>query len=77
VFNHFRFITGRTRSEAEAKAEEYARFRDVESRFFGLDLAKYPPETLLADVEIPDDASGRDRVATSASSSRTGQDSPK
>jgi FMN-dependent oxidoreductase (nitrilotriacetate monooxygenase family) len=59
IFNHFRFIVGRTRGEAEAKAEEYARFRSVESRFYGLDLARYDPDTLLQDVELPADDSGR------------------
>jgi long-chain alkane monooxygenase len=59
IFNHFRFIVGRTREEAEAKADEYARFRTVESRFYGLDLTSYDPDTLLQDVELPADDSGR------------------
>ena len=59
VFNHLRCIVGRTRGEAEHKAEEYARFRAVQSRFFGFDLASYDPGTLLQDVELPADDSGR------------------
>lgn len=61
IFNHFRFIVGPTRTDAEAKAEDYARFRALESRFYGLDLSRYDPDTPLKDVEIPDDGSGRDR----------------
>lgn len=61
IFNHFRFIVGRTRAEAEDKAEQYARFRSVESRFYGLDLSRYDPDTLLQDVELPADDSGRGR----------------
>jgi long-chain alkane monooxygenase len=59
IFNHFRFIVGRTHDEAERKADEYARFRTVESRFYGLDLTSYDPDTLLQDVELPADDSGR------------------
>jgi FMN-dependent oxidoreductase (nitrilotriacetate monooxygenase family) len=59
VFNHFRFIVGRTRAEAEDKAEDYARFREVQARFYGLDLSGYDPDTLLQDVELPDGAADR------------------
>lgn len=59
IFNHFRFIVGRTQEEADDKAEEYARFREVRSRFFGFDLSRYDPDTLLQDVELPQDESGR------------------
>jgi alkanesulfonate monooxygenase SsuD/methylene tetrahydromethanopterin reductase-like flavin-dependent oxidoreductase (luciferase family) len=61
IFNHLRFITGRTRSEAERKAEDYAQYRAREAQFFGIDLSKYSPDFPLRDVEIPDDGSGRDR----------------
>ncbi len=61
IFNHFRFIAGRTRAEAEAKADDYARFREVQSRFYGLDLSRYHPDTLLQDLELPPDDSGRGR----------------
>jgi long-chain alkane monooxygenase len=59
IFNHLRCIVGRTRAEAERKADEYAQFRAVQSRFLGLDLASYDPSTLLQDVELPADQSGR------------------
>ncbi len=59
IFNHLRCIVGRTRDEAERKAEEYAQFRAVQSRFFGLDLSSYDPSTLLQDVVLPEDGSGR------------------
>jgi long-chain alkane monooxygenase len=59
IFNHFRVIVGRTRQEAEDKADEYARYRAVESGFYGLDLSRYDPSTLLQDVELPADDSGR------------------
>jgi long-chain alkane monooxygenase len=60
IFNHFRFIVGRTREEAESKAEEYARYRSVQNRFYGLDLSRYHPDTPLRDLELPADDSGRD-----------------
>jgi long-chain alkane monooxygenase len=59
IFNHFRVIAGRTSAEAEAKAEEYAQYRELQSRFFGFDLTRYSPDTLLQDVKLPEDASGR------------------
>jgi long-chain alkane monooxygenase len=59
IFNHLRCIVGRTREEAERKAEDYAQFRAVQSRFFGFDLSQYDPTTLLQDVELPEDSSGR------------------
>ena len=61
IFNHFRFIVGRSREEAERKAEDYARYRAVENRFYGLDLSRYHPATPLRDVELPADDSGRGR----------------
>jgi FMN-dependent oxidoreductase (nitrilotriacetate monooxygenase family) len=61
IFNHLRFITGRTRAQAERKAEDYAQYRAREAQFFGIDLSKYNPDFPLRDVEIPDDGSGRDR----------------
>ena len=61
IFNHFRFITGKTRAEAERKADDYAEYRAREAQFFGIDLSKYRPDFPLQDVEIPDDGSGRDR----------------
>jgi long-chain alkane monooxygenase len=54
IFNHLRCVVGRTRGEAERKADEYAQFRTVQSRFFGLDLSGYDPATLLRDVRLPD-----------------------
>lgn len=59
IFNHFRFIAGRTRDEAERKADDYARYRSVESGFYGLELSRYHPKTPLQDVELPSDDSGR------------------
>jgi FMN-dependent oxidoreductase (nitrilotriacetate monooxygenase family) len=59
VFNHFRFIVGRTREEAERKADDYARYRAVQDRFHGLDLSSYDPDTALRDLELPADDSGR------------------
>jgi long-chain alkane monooxygenase len=59
IFNHLRCIVGRTRDEAERKADDYAQFRQVQSRFFGFDLSAYDPATLLQDVELPADNSGR------------------
>jgi long-chain alkane monooxygenase len=60
IFNHLRCIVGRTRAEAERKADEYAEFRAVQSRFLGFDLAAYDPATLLQDVPLPAaDTSGR------------------
>jgi long-chain alkane monooxygenase len=59
IFNHFRFIVGRTRDEAEQKADQYAAFRAVQAGFYGLDLSRYHPATLLQDVELPADDSGR------------------
>jgi long-chain alkane monooxygenase len=59
IFNHFRFIVGRTREEAENKAGEYARYRAVENRFYGLDLSPYHPDTPLHEVRLPADESGR------------------
>jgi long-chain alkane monooxygenase len=59
IFNHLRVIVGRTRDEAERKAEEYAEFRAVQSRLYGLDLSRYSPQTLLQDVEVPAGDSGR------------------
>ena len=59
IFNHLRCITGRTQDEAERKAEEYAQFRVVQSRAFGLDLSSYDPATLLQDVRLTDDGPGR------------------
>jgi FMN-dependent oxidoreductase (nitrilotriacetate monooxygenase family) len=59
IFNHFRFIVGRTREEAERKAEDYGQYRDVQNRFYGLDLSRYHPDTALRDIELPADESGR------------------
>jgi alkanesulfonate monooxygenase SsuD/methylene tetrahydromethanopterin reductase-like flavin-dependent oxidoreductase (luciferase family) len=59
IFNHFRFIVGQTREEAERKAEDYGRYRDAQNRFYGLDLSRYHPDTLLRDIELPADDSGR------------------
>ena len=59
IFNHLRCVVGRTHDEAERKAEDYAQFRTVQSRFFGLDLSHYDPATLLQDVRLPGDGSGR------------------
>ncbi len=59
IFNHLRCIVGRTRDEAERKADDYAEYRAVQSRFFGFDLSKYDPSTLLQDVELPEDGAGR------------------
>jgi long-chain alkane monooxygenase len=59
IFNHFRFIVGRTREEAERKADDYARYRSVQNRFYGLDLTRYDPDTVLRDIKLPADDSGR------------------
>jgi FMN-dependent oxidoreductase (nitrilotriacetate monooxygenase family) len=60
IFNHFRFIVGRTREEAERKADDYGRYRAVQNRFYGLDLSRYDPDTALRDIELPADDAGRD-----------------
>jgi long-chain alkane monooxygenase len=59
IFNHLRCIVGRTRAEAERKADDYAQFRAVQSRFFGFDLSRYDPATPLRDVVLPEDDGGR------------------
>jgi len=49
-------IAGKTRADAERKAEEYERFSSAEGYLAhagggsGIDLAAYPPETLIADI---------------------------
>ena len=49
-------IAGRTRADAERKAEEYERLSSAEGYLAhagggsGIDLAAYPPETLVADI---------------------------
>jgi FMN-dependent oxidoreductase (nitrilotriacetate monooxygenase family) len=62
VFTHLRVVTGRTESEVQDKADDYARYRAVDGNFFGLDLAAYPADTLLSSVKVEPDGSGRDRA---------------
>ncbi|WP_062213979.1 LLM class flavin-dependent oxidoreductase [Streptomyces sp. NBRC 109706] len=59
-------IVGRTRAEAERKAEEYERFSRAEGYLAhagggGVDLAAYPPETPMSEVLAAEKAAGRDR----------------
>lgn len=61
IFNHLRFVTGRTPAEVERRAQEYAHYRAAETQFFNVDLSKYDPATALKDVAVPEDGSGRDR----------------
>jgi FMN-dependent oxidoreductase (nitrilotriacetate monooxygenase family) len=62
-------IPGKTRAQAEAKAEEFARLSSAEGYLAhagggsGIDLAAYPPETLIADI-IAAGVSGHDAATT-------------
>ncbi len=60
-------IAGRTRADAERKAEEFERYSSAEGYLAhagggsGIDLAAYPPETRIADVPL---GTGRDAATT-------------
>jgi FMN-dependent oxidoreductase (nitrilotriacetate monooxygenase family) len=62
-------IPGKTRADAEAKAEEYSRLSSAEGYLAhagggsGIDLAAYPPETLIADI-IAAGVTGHDAATT-------------
>lgn len=60
-------IVGRTRAEAERKAEEFEQMSRAEGYLAhagggGVDLAAYPPDSLMSDVLDQEKAAGRDRT---------------